>query len=105
MSNMTIKVHETKPSEAKNQYGQEILTKETIIKHLREFADAYLKVCGDLTDMTDEQLARDYEEKVYNSGDSEMDKLYDTSFAPLSFDELDILPWCDRVIELINERL
>ena len=94
-----------KVREAKNQYGHEILTKETIIKHLEELREAFWNVRGDMLDYSDEQLAKDYEEQVYNAGDSEANKLYEESWAPMSFDELSVPYWCDRVIELVKQRL
>lgn len=97
---MKIKVHE-----AKNQYGHEVLTKETIIKHLENLRDAFWAVRGDMLDYSDEQLATGYEEKVYNAGDKEADRLYGESWAPRSFDELSVSDWCNRVIELVKERL
>lgn len=100
MSKMKIRVHEDK-----NYYGHEILTKETIIKHLEDLRDAFWAVRGDMLDYSDEQLAADYEERVYNAGDSEADRLYGESWAPYSFDELSVPDWCDRVIELVKERL
>ena len=97
MGTMKIKVHEAT--------GHEVLTKETIIKHLEDLRDAFWDVRGDMLDYSDEQLAADYEEKVYNAGDSEVDRLYDESWAPHSFDELSVPDWCDRMIELVKERL
>lgn len=99
-SKLKIKVRE-----ATNQHGHEVLTKETIIKHLENLRDAFWDVRGDMLDYSDEQLARDYEEQVYNAGDKEADKLYGESWAPMSFDELSVPDWCDRVIELVKERL
>lgn len=92
-------------NEAMNPYGHEILTKETIIKHLEDLRDAFWAVRGDMLDYSDEQLATDYEEKVYNAGDKEADRLYGESWASYSFDELSVPDWCDRVIELVKERL
>lgn len=97
MAKMKIKVHEAT--------GREVLTKETIIKHLKELEDAFWNVRGDMLDFSDEQLANDYAEKVYAAGDSEADRLYKESWAPHSFDELSVPDWCERVIELVKERL
>lgn len=97
MAKMKIKVHEAA--------GREVLTKETIIKHLKELEDAFWNVRGDMLDFSDEQLANDYADKVYNAGDSEADRLYEESWAPHSFDELSVPDWCERVIELVKERL
>ena len=97
MAKMKIKVHEAT--------GREVLTKETIIKHLKELEDAFWNVRGDMLDFYDEQLANAYADKVYNAGDSEADRLYEESWAPRSFDELSVPDWCERVIELVKERL
>lgn len=99
-SKLKIKVRE-----ATNQHGHEVLTKETIIKHLENLRDAFWDVRGDMLDYSDEQLAKDYEEQVYNAGDSEADRLYGESWASLSFDELSVPDWCNRVIELVKQRL
>ena len=94
-----------KPSEAKDQYGHEILTKETIIKHLQELEDAFWNVRGDMLDFSDEQLYDDYEQKVYNAGIPELEKLYNESWAQRSFDELSVPLWCDKMIEIIEKEL
>lgn len=97
MAKMKIKVHEAT--------NRDVLTKETIIKHLKELEDAFWNVRGDMLDFSDEQLAKDYEEQVYNAGDSEADRLYAESWAPHSFDELSVPDWCERVIKLVKDRL
>ena len=45
-----------KVREATNQHGHEVLTKETIIKHLENLRNAFWDVRGDMLDYSDEQL-------------------------------------------------
>lgn len=69
--------------------------KQELIKALENFRDAYIKLV-ELFQLDDDSVDYLTEEKSI--------EYYDGSFAPISFDELCICEWCDRIEELLEEK-
>ena len=71
------------------------MEKKELIKALDDFRESYLRLV-ELFELDDDSVDYLTEDESYYE--------YSNSFAPLSFDELHICHWCDRIEELLEIR-